>query len=151
VAFGVCWSIFAGYSLGSLVNIAKLVTNLVSLTIRIENQWRFPISNLIVMALPVASAMYIYGIQKLIAIPLTALNFSLFFFVFAAVTIASATIVFGDPIMLRPIGLAGFLTGSIGEAIAVTVIGFGWLPLRARAPPGAFKHFPPGGKPPAEA
>jgi hypothetical protein len=141
--FDVCWSIFAGYSLGSLVNIAKLVTNLVSLTIRIENQWRFPFSNVIVLALPVASAMYVYGVQKLIDLPLTAVNFSLFFFVFATATIASATIVFGDPIMLRPIPLTGFLTGSIGEAIAVTMIGFGCLPVKIRPQPGAFKHFQP--------
>jgi hypothetical protein len=37
--------------------------NLVSLTIRIENQWWFPISHVIVFALPVVSAMYVYGIQ----------------------------------------------------------------------------------------
>jgi hypothetical protein len=76
-------------------------------------------------------------------LPFTAVHFNLFFFVFATATIAFATIVFGDQIMLRSIPLAGFVTGGIGEAIAVTVIGFECLPVQVRAQPQVFEHFSP--------
>jgi hypothetical protein len=127
-----------------LFNFGKLVTNLVFLTIRIENQRRFPGPHVIVLPLPVVSVTYISGIQKFIALPLTAVKFSLFLFVFATATIAFATIVFGVSVILRPIPLAGFLTWGIGEVIIiVTVIGFRCLPVQTRAQSGMFEHFSP--------
>jgi hypothetical protein len=86
---------------------------------------------------------YVSGVQKFIAPRLTAVQFSLFLFVVGTATIAVATIVCGVAVILRSISLARFFTGGIGEAIVVTVIGFGCLPVQARVQPGMFEYFSP--------
>jgi hypothetical protein len=125
--FSACYCVFAAYSLASVINLSKLISNLVSLSLRIEDQFGFRLSKVIFAAYFVSWVIYYYAISSFLKYPVSAIGMSLFYFVTASVTISSATILWGDPIMLSPIGVAGFLSSSILQVIAVALICFGSL------------------------
>jgi hypothetical protein len=125
--FSLFWSVFAGFSLASVINLSKLISNLVSLTLRLEDQFQFRLTKVIFIGFIVACALYFYAIASFVKFPISALGLSLFYFSTSAVTISSATILWGDPIMLSPIGVGGFLASSILQIIGLTLVCFGSL------------------------
>jgi hypothetical protein len=134
------WSAFVGHTLASFINLSKLVSNQITLTHRIENQWQFPLTNVVVFAYFVSGVLYLYGVRSLIQQIWSAAGLSLFYASFAITTIASATIVFGDPIMLTPIGVAGFLVNAHLIVISTIMISFPSLPWMPRIEPDALKR-----------
>jgi hypothetical protein len=122
------------------VNLAKLVSNQIALTWRIENQWQFPLTKVVLLAFGLAAALYLYGVHALLKQAWSAVGLSLFHFFFAAWTIAAATIIFGDPIMLRPIGVAGFLINAHFVEFGIMMIAFPSLPWMPRIDPECLKR-----------
>jgi hypothetical protein len=127
---GAFWMIFAGFALASVFNLLKLIGNLVSLTIWVENQFRFPMAYGVIASFLVSVGMYLYGLSKGVKSGIAALEISLGYAAVAIPGIASATILFGDPILLKPIDITLFLTGSVLQLGSVTLLDFGFWPGR---------------------
>jgi hypothetical protein len=132
---GVLWPLFAGYSLASIINLLKLIGNMISLTIRIENQFRSLMAFAIIASFCGSVVMYLWGLRKSMRNGISATELSLGYAGVAIPGIAAATVLFGDPMMLKSMMIVVFLTASVLQLGTVTLLDFGlWPPWIPRAP-----------------
>ncbi|OHS98092.1 hypothetical protein TRFO_35559 [Tritrichomonas foetus] len=141
--YKIMYFFYTALSLATLVNLGKLICNCIWLTLTIESQLTYPIFYVVCFAYFITFILYFEGAKKC-ALSIfhdpTGPSIGGFYFVFLVAEISSATIVFGDPMMLQPIPIAMFLVSAVLLVFLVLAMSCSTWPLHEKAKLGLPKE-----------
>ena len=109
----------------SYENFLKLTSNCILLSITIENQVFTPFFVPFFIAFIVTCIYYVYSLLQFFKLEINGLQRGVGYFAYLVVQVASATLLYGDPMLLPPIPVALFLSSAVLLALSVLAMSIG--------------------------
>lgn len=100
-------------SFASLNNFIKLIGNFITLTYRIENQFLIHMFYPFMLSFIVSVILYFFAIKKAVTIEICGVYRGVYYFSYLVFQISSATLLFGEPMLLNPVQLGIFLSSAV--------------------------------------
>lgn len=119
----------ASLSFASVVNLTKLMGNCITLSIRIENQFQIYLFYPFALSFIISLIWYFFSIKKALTFEMSGIYRGIFYFSYLVFQISSATLLYGEPMLLNPIQLGIFLSTAVLLVFAMFAMSCGAWPL----------------------